>query len=810
LQLLIVFVAALTANLAFDISHVCQRVIFAPDGQHYLLTSQKLTEFFLTIAQGKPNLSLLLSRPCSEPILFDGPIVSLIPALAFTFLGHIPAASNWPTIAIISSCMQAMSACLICILTYKVTQNRVAAGVAGLLFIFYPGALIASARFCSEVPTVFFSLLFLLGLSGSSKLYPYAIIAGVSAGFLVMCKAALIPVTIFAIFWTAFKSSRKSLVFFLISGFFVFTVLPWSIYTKIITGKVSITAERMPAYNAAIGTDLTTNGWTTLPESAYTQSVDQTNKPSSILINQWLKHPSELMILVVRRCTRLFAQPWNSFRQSVFGVSPIAQLIFHIILLAFGILGISLYCLVGRSQANFETRITGDLSIIFFLGHFCYVLFQAIARYALSAMPIFIIFAVYGCHFLIHNRTGLSKTASRKAIAIAAILALFFVISIESAESLTYIGQPAEVSISLKNGDMIKKVINMPAGGILKHPAQQALILVDGDKNVCAADLLINGHKITSRLNSINNFSSKLYYIFATMAEYAHYMDFSIDDFRQWRAVPVPIDWLRADGSNTVVLIGRDNGIKLYADSQPNVRTMLSPGYFAHDQVFNNLFSLEPRILSQSLTEPVQQFSSITRKTGDIQNLSCSVRIKLALLSYSLPKRMSGNNTLPIFKTALLPVNFDPMLRNENFLKIDRNILKFAKNTKAEIMLPPIMGGSHYLIRIIGQYRTSKNGAQMGILPSIYNGTQFFRLSTTPNYLIGKTDWRNFVIEDLVPSAVFKESPNKLSIGLYPCAWRDAWLGCDRCSAVGEVKDIAVTIQALNLPDIAKGKTMIY
>src|SRR5208337_234349 len=105
--------------------------------------------------------------------------------------------------------------------------------------------------------------------------------------------------------------------------------------------------------------------------------------PTSILIGQWHKHPREMIILVLRRFTRLFAQPWNSFRQYVFGISPTAQLFGHICLLLFGIFGIVVYLFYGRSLASVETRMVGDLSIIFLMGHFCYLLFQAIARYAL-------------------------------------------------------------------------------------------------------------------------------------------------------------------------------------------------------------------------------------------------------------------------------------------------------------------------------------------------------------------------------------------------------------------------------------------
>ena len=97
--------------------------------------------------------------------MLDVPVLPLMPAIFFALVNKIPTQLNWQPFVVLETFLQALSAVFVCLLMQKLTNSRKWALCGGLAWGLYPAAIVASGRYLTEIPTVFF----LLGLTWSAS-----------------------------------------------------------------------------------------------------------------------------------------------------------------------------------------------------------------------------------------------------------------------------------------------------------------------------------------------------------------------------------------------------------------------------------------------------------------------------------------------------------------------------------------------------------------------------------------------------------------------------------------------------------------
>ncbi len=824
LPFLFALVLAATLSHHFLGYHVRETFVF--DGNHYLLTCQKVTEFLISALRGHPDAAMLFNQDFIRIIVWDGPVIPSIPALVFSVIGHVPSASDWKVVMVIYAVIHALSACMTAVAGFRLTGRQSLAAVAGLLFGLYPPAIIATGRYCSEVPATFFILAFVLSLCNTREKLLARLLPGIAGGLLAMSKPVLIPTIIAAVVLTGLGAQRKITFFLTVSLAILLTIFPWAAYTRLATGKASITAERGPTYNAAVACDLDSDGWCTMPESPIvqlhstdcsTRLVDKEASPLPVLLSGWLTHPRECLALSQRKLTRLFGSPWNDFRETVFGLPVSAQQIMHLILLSLGLCGAFSHLLDRKRLSDERTRLLADLLVLFLIGHLGFAVFQAMGRYAITAMPCLAALSSLGLLRLLSSKQTAPSNYAR-AVLPAASLALLTAGGICFADPVTRLGESQELAHILAQGDSAEKSLDLCRSHLSANP-EAILLLIDADRHLNGARITVNGHILTQEPRSFNHFNAAQYLLFNTMREHSHYMRIGVDDFRQWRAVPVPAAWLNLSGSNLITVTATASPLTLFSDTRPSNRTMLSPAYFASDKMVSALNSLDPRIPSTTLTGSVSESSTLvpSHQATPIR-LPDSLRIKLAV-ALKNPEPVRRPSAPQIARSGMAS-EFAAQLSAQDKLiadgschglRINRYILKTARSTIASCAAPPLKDSSHFSITVKGKLRILKGDGAVGLPITIYGANgEALVLGRSPNFIRGTGGWTSFSISDLVPSRIIGGALTKVTVTLFPCPWQGAWYGCSKDASDAQLTDLTVHVVATDLPELSDKRVVYY
>jgi hypothetical protein len=505
------------------------------------------------------------------------------------------------------------------------------------------------------------SLIFALYRAPSSR--TAAIAAGIIGGVFAMVKPVMIPaigvLCIFAGLHAMPPGARKdkdgkgrsgglaarARLLFVLAAAGVLTILPWSVYTALDCGKLSITAERGPSYNAGVGTDIGADGWCTMPETAHTAQAKLNKSPMAVFAAQWKAHPLPLAKLTMRRLSRLWGAPWNDFREAVFGLSVQGQIIFHLLLVSLGFMGLALFIFFPPQKApgsKADPRLFGNLAAIALLSHLSFVMFQTMGRYAYTSMPLIALFTAYGLGVL--YTTAVSINAGPRglfAVKAAAFAGLVAAVLIFNCDAFTHWAESHETAHVLHPGQSACRSFELTgdqASQLHNASTQALMLLVDGDiEDPAALNLRLNGHVLKGPLLPLNCFNGKNYFLFDTMAEHAAFMRTKVQKFRQWRAALVESgeDFLSRDGLNEIEIVnGGTDDITIYGDSRPAGRKnaeagaedgaersdlLPSPDYFASDRMLVSLTSTESRINTLESVSGLASRSYL--KNGDKQRL---------------------------------------------------------------------------------------------------------------------------------------------------------------------------------------------
>lgn len=378
-----------------------QRVTFFSDSAHYLESCRNVVQLFLAASAGHAFAEL--NGKLCENLLLDGPVLPLLSSAYFLALKHVPSAVDWQPFVIVESLCHATAAALVSLLAQRLCPNRLWSGLAGLAWGLYPAALVATGRFLTEIPAV--TILLLLTWQAAKTVEQkgrssgQSLLTGIFTGLLLLVKPALSPAGL-AVDLLALASTPGYLCKFLVAAFmFCGLLLPvgaWGIYTKVSTNTVYLIPQRVPVYNAVKGVDTEADGWESMPHPPLTQLMFNAPSVGQAMLTGWLSHPGRLALLFLRKVSRLWALPWNDFRQDCLGLPLRHQVIGHLIIWALAIQGmLAVICHWPRPLSGDTRSFVGWSCLLAIGGHLAYVPFESIGRYGFTAMPFVFILAFF-------------------------------------------------------------------------------------------------------------------------------------------------------------------------------------------------------------------------------------------------------------------------------------------------------------------------------------------------------------------------------------------------------------------------------
>ncbi|MEZ4489174.1 MAG: glycosyltransferase family 39 protein [Cyanobacteriota/Melainabacteria group bacterium] len=365
-------------------------------------------------------------KPLAELVSRSGPIYPLFLLLCFSLGGHSIGDGNLNA-ALIAQCFLSAMATLLIYLSASKIFNRRAGLWAGLLSALYPGFIINSARLISESFATFWICLIIACVTlllTRAKFNPYlALLTGFSLGILQLTRSALVVVTILTIFLgLCFIKERKA------QGATALAVLGLGgalaiLYALnfLVTGTGSIVVDRLSHYNLLIGMNLESLGWLAfpLPNLALVENRSYLDLIMLSFNQNWLQSS----LLLLDKVPRLFAIPFNDFQNAIGIFGKHDLIIFHQVCLALAVAGICARLLT-RDGTERLTAKCFVLSII--AVHLAYIFFVALPRYALTALPCFLIFAGAGMDFIIEALQ--EKSSRNKTIALLGCTAIFLIL----------------------------------------------------------------------------------------------------------------------------------------------------------------------------------------------------------------------------------------------------------------------------------------------------------------------------------------------------------------------------------------------
>lgn len=645
-------------------------------------------------------------------------------------------------------------------------------------------------------------------IAGLASYNQFGLAAGIVSGLLVLLKPGMIPSV--ALSWLAclaISRTRLAVVLSLLIGAGM-AVSPWMLYTKQTTGKAAITVQRMPVHNALIGWDSETSGWQTNPPSGFERVLNTGGEPLSTIEGIWMNRPQECLTILLEKFGHLYSTPWNDYRARVFGVAPHAQGIYHCFLLFAGLAGLFAWMLTSQRKNRLAILCVAAAS-----GQCVYLMFEPVCRYA---FPQFAFAPVLSALIL----TMLFKGSRRlKTASIALVLAAGCVELIAQSEAKSA-SRLAEIAHTLKSGETLKAKIKFSEAAL--KDADMALLLVDGDANLEAANVEVNGQKCSGTLLPFNYYDPQRYQSFNLLKELGYGLNVQVDDFRLWRAIPVPLEALK-EGSANVTITPGSNGCTVYGD-QNDARRYLSPDFLCVNRLINSKSSMEMRNESPILAGRSDRNWSFS----DNPRIHVLIAKASAVSSYAQAERARLNNpkltsslnpskTAPAesetFLAKLTPVDFDENMRTlDGGLKISKSILKAARTSGFSRTLPSFEQAKNLSITLEGDIKAVSKPGEIGIVvETVTKDKHECLLARLPSSLPTKPEWTHFRITDIAPTVSRQGEVNAISVAFFPGPWQQiAGYGADRKCTDTMLRNLRLEVKASMLPSLADKQLLLF
>ncbi len=582
----------------------------------------------------------------SGALLLDGPVLPTLGAAYYGLIQQVPTVFDMRPALVLQSLLHGLSAGLIVVLGTRFTGRLLWGVLASFAWGLYPAAAIGSANFMSETLTVTLIVAQLLCVShwvdedSTSRKWPHtkaawAAASGILAALLILLKPALSVACVAAVAAALIGMRLTHHTFTLVgkramalaAGFFV-AVVPWLIFTYTATGQAVLTPQRMPVKNLATGLNLETKGWGAIPDTDFVSLFSEEDKPLPTLIGLIAQHPVEHASLMASKLSRLWAAPWNDYRQKFLFAATAAQVRWHQAFLSLSLVGMLWFFLsIGKkslswigSDRKFWLPI-GLVSMAVVAGHLLYLPFAANSRYGFTAMPAFLMFALFAVMLGVR---GSSKTIIRVVGAAAALMAAFSIDAVSFIDNVvTVVHAPVldaievsqlaiilqttlwgvaillafsafnQVSTVSRKGKVALLAIWLIAAALialtvfgadrewnarlspnqsicrslprvrLASPTKHTLLLVDCSEQA-TADFVINGHHVPAMLSPIS-FLDGSGNLLRDMQLFGGISGAGAQKMRQWRYAEIPTRWLSSTHEN-VIKMNCENPVTIYGD----------------------------------------------------------------------------------------------------------------------------------------------------------------------------------------------------------------------------------------------------
>jgi hypothetical protein len=726
------------------------------DSQQYQWTTTQVGEVLRSLIRLHPNFEPVNNPIFQKMIMLDGPVLPVFHALVLACIGKVAIAGQWQTLVWVESIFHAISAVIVFYICKTINSRYSVAVACAALWALYPPAVIASARYLSENLTVLASLFLVLALTKcfdaqGRKLLLWAGAIGITAALIVLLKPALAPGAAAAMLLCIVRDKTKRwqvLLPMLVGAAIIIT--PWAAYTKAITGKVQITAQRYPGYNLAIGCNTEVHSWCTMPHDSFTELMQDDGAPFAPVVSQWSQKPLECAALIAEKIHRLYAHPWNDFRKGFLGINAQAQYAAHWAVLLLGAIGFFGFLLNRNRFTPAKQQLALALMLLGF-SQCTYVLFEGVARYSFTVMPLLVLFAAF----------VMKRQLLAYVLGAAAVLFICFP------------GAGSEYAYSLPANSVASKTIDLSRTQVPSAPAD-CLLLVDGDQGLDNATVFVNGHAIVGQLLPFHYYDANLYNAVFYNNQLAWAGDMPLSEIRTWRAIPIARQLLKPSGSNQIEIKAAAKTV-LYASNQSNERSMPASNFIIPDKVCNSAFDFDPRVPSPILCGNVKEQSII-----DGKKLAGSLRIRLAFVPGSLAS--AGIRTASLHSIG------------PEVIRINKHTWKSTQSAAYNVPIADPSKATHLRITLKGSLRSISKPCKVSALVSC-KGTGVFTIPLwkTPRFLTGSNQWSEFVIEDVFPVGTVK--PTDVEVLLCPGEWqKTCFYGYSRDGTDAEFKDLQLSI----------------
>lgn len=709
----------------------------------------------------KPDHLKLASTSLKDRVSLDGLLYPSYLALAQAISGGDPDRGMEEmrlSVCLANSVLDALT-CVIVFFAATVVFGTGVGLLSALILTCYPSYIVSTQQCLAEPLACFFMALWLLAISCAVKLSGSSIrrdslifcVLGLTTGLVMIAKPTHILLPIVALgaaglFGLASRLSapavskemkkpaffsQRFVVLSLVTLAMVVAVLtPVLFATKAITGEWSISAKRSPYENLVVGVNAAQDGWRAYPYAG--TFPDNASQMLQVAKESISKDFGALLCITIKKISRLFSAVANDQRYSVLFLPYDAQTFFHRVLLVFAAVGTMVLLIKPVEFWASRRALCGVLfvSVVFF--HCAYLLFEAMPRYALTAVPAIVIMAAYGMTstfrsaisapffywplmlvllLLLPFQSGVNVCAATagmlgkdvawmapwvvsvcQSLDAAGIFLICIPIMLQTmltlkvalvtpdavpnnsrsaATAIIVFGLTVMVSVvcavcsidrrdwtewkcQLLPGQKIKRTLTLPPLGVT---SDHALILVDCFSSTIPPNLhaTVNGIEVEEHpfplAQRIDNNSSIIDGLMR--CEFASGNDSRA--FRQWWAIPVPVNTLKQQEPNELLLTAGSD-VTLFGDWErlDGVEYLPSLWRFSHTKGYCSIEGGDPRIMERDTTEGNAQSGFFDGKTWASSDLSSewgtqSGNYRIRLLVSTLPAaRKQGSPSIEV------------------------------------------------------------------------------------------------------------------------------------------------------------------
>ena len=426
------FLVALILRLWFAFFDGHEVITYSCDASEYLRGAQTIASVFSEAAGRWQDILLFslgllpveradelhqLFLPMKEMLHRAGPTFPLFILFSYVVTGNelLPEYLYAPVI------FHSLITSLTCACTAYVgirLWNRPTGIFAGLLTAFYPGFIVNSLRLYSESYAAFWLMasLALLTYSHFSGKWKWSLLMGSCLAVLQITRSALFLVTGATLAFLTFFADhgrlifKKSIILTLLG--LALVMIPLNVMQNLAVGKSSLVQDRLGHYNLFVGLDVSAQGWLSYPYPDG-RGIEE-HSFLQLMHRRYEESHSRFIKLLMDKPLRLFKFPWNDFRTPIGPFGENIQVFYHQLCLMLAALGIGVGLLARSKAGDQESEILEDaekkanqkqiqlriLVLLLTALHSAYFFFITVPRYALTSMPLIILFSGAGLFYL--------------------------------------------------------------------------------------------------------------------------------------------------------------------------------------------------------------------------------------------------------------------------------------------------------------------------------------------------------------------------------------------------------------------------